>query len=141
MSKQSEITDRLMARYDRPSARPTEEATNVGTATLVADNGTPLTAKRNRSGVCDNPNVHLAHDECPGRRRAAKIERPVDSAVRAELERVLHRFGGHWMQADKAILGILSPDETETYGLELEPYDDGIPFVQEGKLISFFTSV
>jgi hypothetical protein len=155
VSKQSEIIDRLTTRLNANSGVPLKATSEPrppskapgGTSDSplpptaeVADNGTPLNAKRNRSGVCGNPNVHLAHEGCPGRRRAAKIERPVDSAVRAELEDVYRKFGGHWIQADQRILGRLSPDEIETHDFDLKSYEI-VPFTQEGKFISFFTSV
>src|SRR5437016_711733 len=111
MSKQSDIIDRLTARLNTNSGVPLKTTSEHGpsskapegmatTTPGVAVNGSSLNAKRNRSGVCGNPNVHPPHEKCPGRQRAAKIERPVDSLVRAELEAVYRRFGGHWIQSD-----------------------------------------
>jgi hypothetical protein len=107
---------------------------------LMVDSTTALSAKRNRSGVCPNPEVHPPHQTCPGRKRAAKIARPADSNISAALEEVWRKFGGHWLQADPEILGILSPADIAQYGLDLEAYEE-IPFVQMGKFISFFTVV
>lgn len=99
----------------------------------VADNTMMLSAKRNRSHVCDNPAKHDAHDSCPGRQRAAKIVRPIDPAIQAELVRARY-----WRAANKQILGLF--DGEERLGYDLDRYEEP-PFQQKEKWASFFTVV
>jgi hypothetical protein len=107
----------------------------------MAVNGVPLSAKRNRSGICAIPTVHAPHDGCPGRVRAAKTDRPVSAAIAAEIGNMWRTFGGgRILQADHKTLGILSPDEIERYGFDLEAYET-LDFKQEDKFASFFTAV
>jgi hypothetical protein len=64
----------------------------------------------------------------------------VDAAISAAIESVWRTFGGHWIQADHSILGLLSPFEIERYGLDLESYEK-LEFKHQDKFASFFTAV
>lgn len=106
----------------------------------VADSGVPLKAKRNRAGRCSNPAIHDAHDTCPGRERAAKIERPASSGVAAAINDAWHLGRLQMSKVDKDAIGIIPLDDIDLYSLDLESYE-AMPFAQKDKFISFFTAV
>lgn len=136
MSRLSETIDRLRANSSTPLS-----ATLPQIRSGMVDNTTPLSAKRNRSGVCDNPQVHQPHGTCCGRRRAAKVARPVDPAIARAVEEVWEKYGDLvWAASDPASLGLISGDDVLLYGLDLEKYE-GVDFKQKEKFISFFTAV
>jgi hypothetical protein len=102
----------------------------------MTNSGIPLNVKR-RSAICPNPGQHPPHEGCPGRKRAAKTDRPTDPLVASEVGAHL----GHLVSTgDHTTLGILSPEQIAEYSLEMESYE-AIQFVQEQKLASFFTAV
>jgi hypothetical protein len=94
MSRQSDVVARLRADIASRALQIADSSTPLSATEAqqevlsVADSSTPLSAKRNRSGVCDNPAKHLAHDACPGRKRAAKVARPVDSSIAASVDAI-----------------------------------------------------
>jgi hypothetical protein len=105
----------------------------------MADSSVPLSAKRNRSGICAIPLVHEPHDGCAGRKRAAIIKRPMDPEIAAALADVWKTYGGgRYLKADHGMLGILSPHEIRMYGLDCDDYEK-LDFKQRDKFISFFT--
>lgn len=101
---------------------------------------TPLKPKRNRSGICPDPEAHLPHEGCPGRKRAAPTKFPIDPEIAAEIERVWHTFGPHAIinHGDHNILGILSPEEIDQHSFDLEGYES-LDLAQQDKFAMFFT--
>lgn len=65
----------------------------------------------------------------------------MDVAIAAEIGNMWRTYGGgRILQADHATIGILSPEEIEKYGLDLEAYET-LDFKQQDKFASFFTAV
>jgi hypothetical protein len=122
-------------------AKETNPMVSIPQGLGMAVNGVPLSTKRNRTGVCGVSTVHAAHDGCPGRRRAAKTDRPVSVDIAAEIGNMWRTYGGgRVLQADHSTLGILSAEEIARYGLDLESYES-LDYKQEDKFASFFTAV
>ncbi len=110
-------------------------------APATTNSTTPLSAKRNRSKMCADTNVHRAHEGCPGRLRAAKVNRPVCATVASALDAVWRKHGRHSvLHADSTELGIISADDIALYNLDVEKYEQ-IEFKQQDKFASFFTAV
>lgn len=103
----------------------------------ATDSSIPLSAKRKRSSVCENPEKHAPHDDCPGRQRAAKTERVVDPEVLAALEAA----DWDWGSADKNALGLIDK-RIEEFDYDFQACDEVEDHAkQHQKLASFFTTI